>query len=55
MKCWRQFIMDYIYGEILTKNGFKKGYIGFKNNKIIEINEKNPKKKPIIKGLIIPT
>jgi cytosine/adenosine deaminase-related metal-dependent hydrolase len=47
--------MEFIYGEILTKNGFNKGYIGFKNNKIIEISDKYPKKKPMIKGLIIPS
>jgi len=47
--------MEYIYGEILTKNGFKRGYVGLKNKKIIEFVREKPKKKPIAKGLIIPT
>ena len=46
--------MEYISGEILTKSGFKNGYIGFGNKKIIEFGRNNPKKKPIVKGLIIP-
>ena len=47
--------MEYISGEILTKDGFKKGHIGFQNKKIIEFGSKKPKKKPIATGLIIPT
>ena len=47
--------MEYISGEILTDNKFKKGYIAFENRIIIEIGIGNPPKKPICKGLIVPT
>lgn len=47
--------MEYVYGDILTKDGFKKGYIGFKGNQIIEFGYKKPIKKPIAIGIIIPT
>jgi len=47
--------MEYIHGEFLTNEGFKKGYLGFENYKIIEIGDKLPKKKPVLKGLIVPT
>jgi len=47
--------MDYVSGEILTENGFIKGYIGFEKNKIFEIGKGKPVKKPICKGLIVPS
>ncbi len=47
--------MDYISGEILTIDGLKKGYISFDKGKIIEIGKGLPQKKPICKGLIVPT
>ena len=47
--------MDYISGEILTPNGFKTGYIGFEKQTIIEAGNTMPPKKPICKGLIVPT
>jgi len=47
--------MEYISGKILTIDGFKKGYIGYDKNKIIEIGKTIPPKKPRYKGLIIPT
>jgi cytosine/adenosine deaminase-related metal-dependent hydrolase len=47
--------MEYISGEILTENGFKKGYIGLDKGKIIEFGREKPKEKPIANGFIIPT
>jgi len=35
--------MDYVSGEILTVDGFKKGYIAFGKNKIVEIGKTLPK------------
>jgi cytosine/adenosine deaminase-related metal-dependent hydrolase len=48
--------MDYIYGEILTKDGFITGHLGLNDNeRVDEIGKGAPPKKPIAKGLIIPT
>jgi len=47
--------MDYVSGEILTPKGFIKGYLGFEKNKIFEFGKGNPPKKPLCKGLIVPT
>lgn len=47
--------MDYVYGEILTVNGLQKGYIGFTKNKIVDRGKGLCPKKPIAKGLIVPT
>jgi len=47
--------MDYVSGEILTEKGIKKGYLGFQKNRIIEVGKGIPPKKPICKGLILPT
>jgi cytosine/adenosine deaminase-related metal-dependent hydrolase len=47
--------MDFVSGEILTKNGFKSGYIGFEGKKIVETGKGDSPKKPICNGLIIPT
>lgn len=46
--------MDFVSGEILTVDGFQKGYIGFDKETIVEIG-KNVPKKPICKGLIVPS
>jgi cytosine/adenosine deaminase-related metal-dependent hydrolase len=47
--------MDYVSGEILTEYGLQKGYLGFEKNKIIESGKGLSPKKPICKGLIVPT
>ncbi|KYK33975.1 MAG: hypothetical protein AYK22_00625 [Thermoplasmatales archaeon SG8-52-3] len=47
--------MEFVSGEILTDDGLKKGYIGFEKRKIIEIGKGNPPKKPIYRGLIVPS
>ncbi|KYK20993.1 hypothetical protein AYK21_01195 [Thermoplasmatales archaeon SG8-52-2] len=47
--------MEFISGEILTIDGIINGYIGFEKRKIIETGKGIPLKKPICKGLIIPT
>ena len=47
--------MEYISGEILTVNGFERGYLGVENLKIMDRGKGNPPKKPIHKGLIVPT
>lgn len=47
--------MDYVSGEILTNKGFEKGYLSFEKNRIIEVGKGIPPKKPICKGLIVPT
>jgi len=47
--------MDYVSGEILTDNGFKSGYIAFEKGIIVETGKGIPPKKPICKGLIVPT
>jgi len=47
--------MDYVSGEILTDEGFKKGYIGFEKKRIVETGKGIPQKKPICSGLIVPT
>ena len=47
--------MNFVSGEILTINGFLNGYISFEENKIISIEKGTCPKKPIAKGLIIPS
>ena len=47
--------MEYISGEILTPDGFKRGYIGFGDGLIVEIGKGSAPKKPICKGLVTPT
>jgi len=47
--------MDYFSGEVLTEKGFRKGYLGIENNKILDYGRGNPPKKPKYKGLIVPT
>ena len=47
--------MDFVSGEILTENGFQKGYLGLERNCIIETGKGNCSGKPVAKGLIVPT
>lgn len=47
--------MEFASGEVLTKNGFQKGYIGFEKRKIVEMGKGESPKKPVAKGLIIPS
>ncbi len=48
--------MDYISGEILTKDGFITGHLGLQDNEMVnEMGKGTPPKEPIAKGLIIPT
>ena len=47
--------MDYVSGKILTVEGFYKGYLGFEKHIIVEIGKGIAPKKPIYKGLIVPT
>ena len=47
--------MEYVSGEIFTVNGFKRGYLGVENHKIMDRGKGNPPKKPIHKGFIVPT
>ena len=47
--------MDFVSGEILTIDGFQKGYIGFEKNRIVENGKGISPKKPIAKGLIVPS
>ena len=47
--------MEYISGEILSSEGIKKGYITIEKGNKIVIGKGLPPKKPICRGLIIPT
>jgi cytosine/adenosine deaminase-related metal-dependent hydrolase len=47
--------MEIITGEILTEDGFVKGHIKLYKNKYSEIGRGKSNKKPICKGLIVPT
>jgi cytosine/adenosine deaminase-related metal-dependent hydrolase len=47
--------MKYISGEILTEKQTFKGYLCFKDNKIVEIGKGRAPKKSLAKGLIIPS
>jgi cytosine/adenosine deaminase-related metal-dependent hydrolase len=47
--------MDFVSGEILTNDGLKNGYIAFERKKIAEIGKGKSPKKPICKGLIVPS
>ncbi|RLF33881.1 MAG: hypothetical protein DRM98_01595 [Thermoplasmata archaeon] len=46
--------MEYVAGAILTIDGFKKGYLGFENGRIVETGTDRSPVKPVCKGLIIP-
>ena len=47
--------MKYVSGEILTKKGLQKGYIEYDKKNIKHIGKGSPPKKPICKGLIVPS
>ena len=47
--------MEYVSGKILTDDGVEEGYIGFENHSITDRGKGIPPKKPICKGLIVPT
>ncbi|EMR75560.1 hypothetical protein MBGDF03_01097 [Thermoplasmatales archaeon SCGC AB-540-F20] len=47
--------MDYISGDILTANGFQKGFIGYEKHIILEYGKGISPKKSICKGLIVPS
>ncbi len=47
--------MKYVAGDILKDTGFERGYLGFEKKLIIERGKGNPPKKPICKGLIVPS
>jgi len=47
--------MKYIEGDILTQNGFQKGYISITKDGIIEQGNGTSPEKPIAKGIIVPT
>jgi cytosine/adenosine deaminase-related metal-dependent hydrolase len=47
--------MDFVSGEILTVDGFQKGYLGFEKGRIIETGKNIPPKKPVATGLIVPS
>jgi len=47
--------MDYVSGEILTVDGFQKGYLGFEKGKILENGKSSPPKNPVATGLIVPS
>jgi cytosine/adenosine deaminase-related metal-dependent hydrolase len=48
--------MKYVQGEILTKDGFITGYLGFDKGRVLEgVRKGDPPEKPVAKGLILPT
>jgi len=47
--------MKFVSGEILTEDGFEKGFLSFKKNIIVEKGNNSPPQKPICKGLIVPS
>jgi cytosine/adenosine deaminase-related metal-dependent hydrolase len=47
--------MDFVSGEILTVDGFEKGYVGFEKSIIVEMEKGACPKKSIAKGLIVPS
>jgi len=47
--------MDYVSGKIFTVTGFKNGFLGFEEKKIVESGSGIPPKKPVCKGLIVPS
>ena len=47
--------MQYVKGEILTKIGFQRGYLGFNKNCRTEFGKGQPPKKPLSIGFIVPT
>jgi len=47
--------MKYVAGDILTQNGFQKGYIGFTQDGTIMRGKGSAPEKPLAKGIIVPT
>jgi len=47
--------MKYVAGNILTPNGFQKGYIGITKDGTIRQGKGSAPEKPLAKGIIIPT
>jgi cytosine/adenosine deaminase-related metal-dependent hydrolase len=47
--------MKYVAGEVFTQDGFKKGYLGFERDKIVEHSEGSPPEKPLAEGFVVPT
>ncbi|UCD13169.1 MAG: amidohydrolase family protein [Thermoplasmatales archaeon] len=47
--------MQYVKGDILTQDGFKKGYLGFEGYKVVELSKRSPPEKPVAQGFIVPT
>ena len=47
--------MRYVKGEILSLDGFKKGYLGFDEKLIVEFGKGSPPNKPAAEGIIVPT
>lgn len=47
--------MDFVSGEILTKKGLEKGYLGFSENRIVEKGKGESPEKPICRGIITPS
>jgi len=47
--------MQYVKGDILTTEGFKRGYLGVERGKKAEIYKGLPPEKPLAAGLIVPT
>ncbi len=47
--------MKYVAGDILTQNGFQKGYIGITQDGTITQGKGSAPEKPLAKGIIIPT
>ncbi len=48
-------IMKYVKGDILTADGFEKGYLGFKGKTIVESGNGSSPKKPVAEGIIVPS
>jgi cytosine/adenosine deaminase-related metal-dependent hydrolase len=47
--------MNYLQGEILTKDGFITGYLGFEQRGgVTEVRKGTPPEKPLAKGIVIP-
>jgi cytosine/adenosine deaminase-related metal-dependent hydrolase len=48
--------MKYVQGEILTKDGFITGHLGFEQGRGVgEVRKGTPPEKPVAKGFILPT
>jgi len=47
--------MYYVSGELLTENGFEKGYVCVENNVIVEVGQGDPPEKPAAEGYVTPT